>query len=240
VNTETTTTETTDQGQVTEGAENQQSAQIADLDSYEKFKFQGREFTPEELNERLTGYEKLQNQSKEFAEEGKYATNLRADLELVRSKPDLADHFKRIYPQKYHAWLDFALKQDRQDEAKGKEQTSTLPKDVEAKLQSLEEKIGRYESKEREAEIKAIDAELDSKFSKLSEKYPHAVEADVLAKAEAMIAKGLKVTDGTWDRLWKASNEHFEKKWSGLHEAKVKAQIEKGIVSNCLVCSLIK
>lgn len=203
---------------------------LTDIDSLDKFTFQGQEYTPDQLHDYLNGYNELKETHSKVTEESKYLENLRADLDHVRQRPELVEKFKQTYPQKYHSYLDLVLKKDAQAQANGQEKPS-LPEDVMKKLSEIDEikgKLTSYEQREREAEAARINSELDQTFNKLSEKYPFGVEADVLAKAEAMIQRGHKFTNSTWERLWRESNNTFQKRWESHHDAIVKAQAEKG------------
>jgi hypothetical protein len=75
---------------------------VAELDKLEKFKFEGQEYTPQELKNAILRQSDYTRKTQEFSQERRFYDNLQADLRSVRSNPALAAEFRRTYPEKFH------------------------------------------------------------------------------------------------------------------------------------------
>lgn len=181
----------------------------ADLDAFSEFTFQGEKFTPESLADIVKGFREMNDLDSTYNKEVKYYHNLDTDLKAVRENPQLADKFKSVYPQKFHAYLDYVLKKDAKEVPA---QTHNLPKEWEQKLSTIEQKIKEYEQGTYQSQVEAAQAQLDQTLEKLKTKYPNADDDVVLAKAEVLASQGHKITQGTWERLVKQSHESFAKR----------------------------
>jgi hypothetical protein len=202
----------TDAPQVESSSAEQPS--LYDLDSAEKFKFQGREWTTKELQSHILRQEDYSRKTQEISQERKYYDNLSYDLEAVKNNPALADKFKSIYPDKFHSYLKYlgpAEKTPAQNPGTGIDQ-------------SFVEEFKQLKAEITEQKVQAINAELDAKFSKLSSQYPMADEEAVIARAQALLDKGEKLTDKVWDSLWKNVHERNQKLADKYYSEKVKKQ----------------
>src|SRR5579872_2929965 len=94
-----------------------QQPQTTELDGLSEFTFQGEKYNPEQFHKILSEYKNYAQQSKEWEAEKKFTENLQIDLDNVLQRPELAQKFKEIYPQKYHAVLDKFLKTNGQTQA---------------------------------------------------------------------------------------------------------------------------
>jgi len=206
--------------------------EILDLDGVAKLKYQGEELTPEQLSKRMMMEKDYRKKTAEVAREREYSANLKADLAKVKRDPALADEFRRLYPEKFHDYLDLVLEQAAAQEAKDNTQSqqADLSPAVAKQIQDLQKRLDHYErgigEKEHAAKVQTIQAELDTLFKGYEKKYDFAIEESVLTKAEALIAKGYQMTPAAWERLWKASHEQNMSKAQKWSESRTKAQLQ--------------
>ena len=213
--------EGTNEGSVDSSQENlatsepQEQPSIYDLDSAEKFKWQGREWTTKELQSSYMAHSDYTRKTQALAEERKFYDNLSYDLEAVKNNPGLMQEFKRVYPEKFHSYLNYVQSKQPDTQAQTSQQ-GLDPKFV--------ERVERLERNIHEREVAAIEAELDAKFKQYSEKYPMADEEAVIARAQALINRGDKITDQTWDNLWKSVHDRNQSLADKYYSTKVKEQ----------------
>jgi hypothetical protein len=193
--------------------------QVVDLDSLERFKYAGRELTPKELQSMVMMQSDYTRKTQAIAEERKYYENLSIDLAAVKSNPALAERFRSVYPEKFHSYLEYVSPaQTQTPQGQGQTQTQQYQMDPEFKrrFESLESELN-------ERKVAAIQAELDAKFKTLSEKYPLADEEAAVARAQALIDRGEKLTDKVWESIWKSVHERND----GLFKKQYSAQFNK-------------
>ncbi len=176
--------------------------EIAELEKLGKFKLDGREWTSEQIKKSLMLHADYTKKTQEVAQERKYGENLKHDLENVRNNPELVHEFKKIYPEKYHGYLDvlgidFEPKQAKQASLDG------IPKEV-------LDRINRVEAYVKEKEISVAEAKLDQTFAKLSTQYPSADEEAVIARAQILLDRGEELTNELWEKLYKENHTKFE------------------------------
>jgi len=188
---------------------------IYDLDSAEKFKWQGREWTTKELQSAYMAHSDYTRKTQALAEERRFYDNLSVDLEAVKHNPNLLSEFKRVYPEKFHSYLNYV--QQKQPEGQVQSQQSSIDPQFKERFERLERQL-------HEKEVSAIEAELDVKFKQYSEKYPMADEEAVVARAQALLARGDKLTDETWDNLWKSVHDRYQKLADDYYGKKIKEQ----------------
>lgn len=201
-----------------QGGEAAQAQSIVDLDSVEKFKFAGREWTPKDFQGAYMMQSDYTKKTQALAEERKYYDNLQYDLAAVKGNPSLVAKFKATYPEKFHAYLSYvAPTTPRTQETEG-QSTATQSQADPAVL----ERIERIEAEFRERKVQAINAELDAKFKTLGEKFPFADEDSAIARAQTLLetkrmhaapheASNQTITDKEWEDIWKASHERTQK-----------------------------
>lgn len=188
---------------------------LVDLDSVEKFRFGGQEWTLKDLQGailRQSDYtrktQELAESRKSFEQDQKFYDNLDADIEAVRKKPELIKQFKEIYPEKFHRFL----------KAVGVEEQTKLPQGVDPefyqRFSSLEEKLTAQEAKARQEQLSAIEKSIDATFEKMSSKYPLAdhevVNTRALAYLEANPNKET-LTDSEWEQIFKGVHAQIDK-----------------------------
>lgn len=212
----------TEQPQETGTPEQPTVQQLMDLDSLEKFRFGGQEMTPKDLRDSQLRYADYTRKTKELAEERRshekersYYENLYADLETVKQRPDLVEKFKTTYPEKFHAYLDKALGTTDPEKTEGKE--PSIPKE-------FLDRFDRLESDLNERKVQAINAELDHTFKALATKYPMADEESMIARGQALLARGEKLTSEVWEQIAKSVHDKFQKVAEAHYAEKIKKQ----------------
>ena len=164
-----------------------QKSAIAELERIERFKFQGKEYTPKELGALLA---KEKEQEKAFtqkmqslAEErrqwessktanSKYDDALAYDLEKVRNDPSLAQEFIRTYPESYHRHLKAVLSSTSTSQRA--EGTPHVP----VELMSRVEQLSQYVQKQ---EVAKAEVEIDRDLTKVLSEFKYASRKEVLA-----------------------------------------------------------
>jgi len=225
-----------------------QSSEVLDLSKTEKFLWEGKEMTPDELRKSFLRQQDYTKKTQAVAEERrrfdeerrsynlqreeteKYESNLDADIQNVLRDPSLEAKFKEIYPEKYHGKLEQSLNQAFGDQNSPNRSQALL----ERRLQSIE---GKFQSQDRERAKTAFESEvskdaeiLDSAISRLSAKYPMADEDSILARAQYMAADIKKDADfqknfsGLMEKLYKENHQFHEKRYQTHYKSKVDAQ----------------
>lgn len=216
--------EGTEQAGNMSGAAPAGEAPLIDLDSTEKFKFEGKEWTKEQLRQAYLRHEDYTQKTQALAENRKFYENLPYDLDSVRKNPALANQFKSIYPRAFHRYLD-NLGSGQPVEQQQQYQTSQSANQVDPVFL---ERFNRVEQQLLNSQVSAINAQLDAKFERFSKLYPYADEEAVVARAQYLVEKGEEMTDRVWDSLWKSSNERTQK----VAEARYQSQLQAQKVAN--------
>lgn len=208
-------------GQADSAPAEQAQPSVTSLDSLSEFEFQGEKLTPDRLQEVMQGYKTLSEKQRSYANEERFIANLDTDIESVLADPSLVEKFKSIYPEKYHRVLDRVLARisPRQEQ-----QSQTLPKEVMAALQDAQSAKRMVQ----QMAVESANAKLDALLPKLYEKYPLANEDQVLARAEAMLSQGMKLSDASWERIAKESHEFVKKKSDAFYKKELQAQVNIG------------
>src|SRR5260221_13616467 len=159
---------------------------IAELEKIEKFKFQGKEYTPKELGTLLAREKEAQKaftqktqalaeERKSLESERKYYDNLAYDLMKVRENPALAKEFISVYPEKFHNYLRNVLSSTSQ--AQNQEQPlqrSEVPVELMSKVQQLENFV-------QQQEVSKAEVEIERDLTKALSNFKYASRKEVLA-----------------------------------------------------------
>lgn len=192
-----------------EGAEAANTPSITELEKLEKFSYAGREMTAKDLQSMVMMQSDYTRKTQAIAEERKYYENLQSDLDAVKSNPTLMAQFKQVYPEKFHKFLGYVAS-DKPVQEQVQQQSGVLDPKIQERLDKYDQIAKEWE----EQKISAINAQLDAKFGELTKKYPYADEEAVIARAQALLDKGEKLTDSVWDTLWKSVHDRSQKLWS--------------------------
>lgn len=213
--------------------------ELLDLDKLDKFRFQGQELTPEELNRAFLRHSDYTKKTQEISKERKYIENLYHDLQNVKSQPDLAEKFKEIYPERYHQYLDMILDSTSENKANKRHVPSEddVSDPVEAKLKALEEKLEQreraLEQKFHDEKVEAMGLELNSIFNELTSKYDLADEDAINNRAMRLIEENrdnpnFRMTKSAWERLFRQDHEAREKRYMEREKKRLGDQVQKG------------
>lgn len=179
------------------------NAEVVDLSSLEKFKFQEKDWTPKELQSAIMRQKDYSQKTEALSKERKYYDNLAYDLANVMRNPGLANRFKEVYPQQFHKFLDEAFSDlIKKDQVQGAQQNQ--------EPQVPAEFMNRFANMERQLfdhQVKAAEAQIDSVFNGNIKKYPYADEVSVINKAQALIEKNTEMTPSVWNNLFKMEHE---------------------------------
>ncbi len=205
-----------------------QSNSTVDIDKLEKFMFEGKEWTKDDLRKSVLMHQdytrktqEVANERKAIETERKFNENMPYDLEKVARDPNLADQFKRLYPQKYHAVVDKLLTSmgiaPKAQTAQVQDQRASLP-------QAELERIDRLESMLKTYETEKYETQLNATFDKLKAQYPKASEEMIIARAQAALNSGVELNDSQFAKLFKDDHEKRTKEFDDYYLSKIKDQ----------------
>lgn len=200
-------------------------AQQIELDKLEKFMWQGKEWSPKQLQKAIMLNSDYTKKTQAMAEERRFIDNLEYDLDNVRKNPALAAQFKTVYPAAYHRYLKFALAEQQKQESSHSQQNNQPSEPASnPKYDALFEDVNRIKQTFYQQEVQAHEAELEATFDVLGKKYPYGDEEAVLARGQSLIDQGHTLNKQTWEALYKASNEKFESKYKQIYSKQVQEQ----------------
>lgn len=207
--------------------------QITELDKLEKFKYEGREWTPAELKKAILRQQdytqKMQGFSKErqtFESERKFAENLYADLKHVQNNPALASEFVKVYPQKYHAYLREVLSSTSGTASQQQPQNQNA---MNPELIELMSTVNELKGKFTEQEVAKNESFINTTIESLSQKYPDAIQKLVIAEVYDYLQKNPKAqaTDAKlWEDTFKSVDAEMKGHWKQRYGEMVKKQTQ--------------
>lgn len=179
---------------------------IAELDKMEKFKFQGQEWSPKDLEKAILRQKDYTQKTQSLAEERKqietqkaetkFYENLYYDLNAVKQNPQLVSEFLRTYPEKFHSYLRDVLQNDQTKPNENKQQSSPqVDFETASRLQKLESVLF-------EQEVAKNAQVIESRISDLTKKYPDALPEMAIARVYEAANAGKKVTDADWEKAF--------------------------------------
>lgn len=219
-------TQTTDQAPEAAPKQTEAEAQpsVMDLEKLERFMYQGKEWTPKDLQSAIMRQADYTQKTQALSEERKYFDNLEHDLRAVRENPQLAEEFKRVYPDKFHSYLEYAAPntqgqpQGPQGQPPGAATQFQLPPEVQAKLDSID----KLQKAWTEQEVEKTQAQLDAIFDRFGKKYELADERNVTALAIDLHRQGVKLDDAQWEKIFADDHKRHEQRYESRYQAKVK------------------
>lgn len=187
---------------------------LVDLARYNRVKLGDRELTRDELQRGVMMQSDYTKKTQELAKERQYVDNLAADLKAIAANPNLASEFKRVYPAKYHGYLNLI----QQTRASSPVQSNVNPQQIEQLAQKLE----ALEAERFEERTAQKSMEIDSAFAKYQSKYPLSTpnkdETYVLTRAQSIIESGGKLDTNAWEKIFKEAHAHFESAYKGYYK----------------------
>lgn len=207
----------------------EQAQALHEIDKLERFKYQGKEWTPKDLEKAIlrqkdytTKTQSLAEDRKSFDNDRKYYENLSWDIQKVVANPNLVRQFIETYPQKFHTYLKEALLDTTERQGQTQQQQQARPQvDVEllSRVNSLEATLNEQKTNENEQQVKSM-------VDKMSKKYPDALPDLALARAFDMHSEGVKLTEDIWDKCFKQSADQIQNLLKTRYGALVKKQTE--------------
>ena len=205
-----------------------QEPTLYELEKLSKFKYQGQEWTPKDLEAailRQKDYtQKTQSLSKEresFTSEKKYYENLYHDLNSVRNNPTLAEQFIKIYPEKFHSYLKSILETDQNQAVKQQEQSQSPKYDVD-----MMSRMQKLENFYYEQEVAKNTQEIDKIVTDMSKKYPDAMSEVAIARVYEAHNRGEEITPETWETAFKTVDQQMKDHFKARYGDLVKKQTE--------------
>ena len=151
---------------------------ILDLQKLGKFKFEGQEMTYDELRKAYLRQQDYSKKTQALAEERKYSDNLAADLRSVAKDPRLAEEFKRVYPERFHSYLELIMQRAQNSaQASGQAPASNfgeLPKEFVDRLERSEKLLNEFQQESQETTKATLDSMFSGFENDLKAKYPRA------------------------------------------------------------------
>jgi hypothetical protein len=202
---------------------------IIDLDKVEKFKMHGEEWTRDQLASAMLRQADYTRKTQEFAKERKYYDNLAIDIANVLKEPRLVEQFKKIYPEKFHQYLEpySGYLQTKPQAGQGEAKQSAIDP-------QLMSRINQIEGKFRQQEVESASVMLDGIFSKYSKEYPYADEASVISRSLALMEQKQRngesdnLSREEWSKIFKSENDRVQK----LAEARYKETTQNQMRAN--------
>lgn len=207
--------------------------EILDLDKLERFRFDGKEWSPKDLKNSYLMREDYTRKTQEISEARKYADNFKYDLRSLVQNPGLWDRFVKIYPKEYiesakEVLALFNSDSPQKSSDKPQEHAQIDP----SFLKEFQEVKGWIQSQteaQRAAAIEQSTQWLDNQYATLFKKYPNAVEEVVTTRAQALIDMGNQVNDQVLSKLFEQSHKEMTDRFVASQQNKVKEQIKTGL-----------
>lgn len=180
-----------------------QQAEIGELPA--KFKFEGKEWTPDELKKSYLLHSDYTQKTQQFAETRKlYEEHLRADLPKLMSNPKLITQFKQHYPKELH-YLAETILQRAQNQA-GEQRPAPTNNETDERFATKEE-LREIRQKFDQQDMAAAESFIDQMDAKFSPKYPLAVQEIVYSYVAGLQDKGSKMDEAAWEACYKKADE---------------------------------
>lgn len=208
--------------------------QLIDLAKTGKFMVDGKEMTWDELNKERLRHADYTKKTQALAEERKFHDNLYADLNHVKRNPKLVAEFKKMYPERFHSYLDYVIEKQAANETPKVE----LPDEVKQKLEridqidSLEQRLKSFEEERLQAESAKINNTLEQFEQKFTKKYPqaelgsvyHAMETHVKKMRQENPEYGFKdMNEKVIESFYKSTHDYFAGRFTEWQKSQLKS-----------------
>lgn len=184
---------------------------LVDLSQYSRVKLGDKEWTRDELEKGVMFQSDYTKKTQEIAQERRYVDNLQADLASVAKNPAMASEFKKIYPAKFHQFLEYVTPKTNNAQQGQNPQTA---QNVDPRIDQVLSRVERWENTMKEERVSTAKVEVDSIFNKFTQKYPLAApkgdESRVIAQAQALLSNGETMNESKWEKIFKDSQLHYE------------------------------
>lgn len=203
-------------------------ATLADLDKLNRFRFEGKEWSREQMREKLREglrQEDYTRKTQELAETRKYADNFAVDLRAVIRDKNRFQEFAKIYPREYVERAREILSSMGQGAAFSQQQPN---EPYNPRLQEIEQRFAQWEQHQKAQEVEQIQSWLENQYQTLSKKYPLANTEIVTARADVASQQGHKITTQVLEALFKKTDEEIKAQWDAHYKSKVDKQKQVG------------
>ena len=207
-----------------------QEPTIYELEKLSKFKYQGQELTPKDLEAmilRQKDYtQKTQSLSKErdsFTQEQKYYENLYTDLQNVKNNPHLVSEFIKVYPEKFHSYVKQVLDQNNNQTQPQQSQDQGQKPQYDVEMMSRMQKLETFY---HEQEVAKNTQEINSTVESMSKKYPDAIAEMAIGRVYEASNRGEKITQETWENAFKTVDAQMKDFVKAKYGDLVKKQTE--------------
>lgn len=217
---------------------------LVDLAKYNRVKLGDREMTRQELERGHMMHSDYTKKTQELAQERKYIDNLSADLQKIARNPALATEFRKIYPAKYHGYLNL-VQQSRESSQGPSNNSQQTPVEIQRLLQDVED-LKSYkqlvEEQQHEQRLSQSQTEIESAFAKYQSKYPLSTPTDpktgfkdesyILNQAQAILDRKIQenpgrqqtITDKEWEKIFKGAHAFYESAFKGHYKQTTNSQ----------------
>lgn len=216
---------------------------ITELERIEKFKFQGKEYTPKELGTLLKRSEEAQKdytrktqalaeERRSYEEQKRFDDNYRIDLDKVRKDPALASEFLNVYPEKYHKYLKEALSSNSQVESR--EQQPQQPSAPQIPFEILND-LHFLKSKFQKQEEERASLQIDRDLNNAVKEYDFADREQVMNRVSIWHKEQMDkdpsngfipVPEKVWKEFAEMSHNHEKAKYEARYNQQVTQQKE--------------
>ncbi len=204
---------------------------VFDLSKAEKFLFEGKEYTLDQLKKERLMMSDYTRKTQEIAEERRQieternlTQHFKADLPKVLQNPDLIGEMARHYPPEMVAlarqFLEMTPRQQQEAMGQGTGfDPKSIQKLVEPMMKPLQDKIDRYETE-------TLTKQLDSIYSTMKGKYPSADEEFVTARLQALDHQRIPITQEKIEETFKYFHDKDLQAKDSYHKEQLKKQSE--------------
>lgn len=210
---------------------------LLDLDKHDRFLFNKREMTRQELADSLLRHGDYTKKVQEVSEARKFADNFEIDLARVIDKPELLAKMKEIYPPGYVAAAEKIIARlpkgtqpkaveadvDAESELDGISDVK-LPPELAKRLEKVEGFVTTYEERQAQAKVEAIKNDLNKWFDDFGKKYDLADPDAVLNQAFALSDQGKPVNREVLESLFKNAHERVDGAFTKRYQQRVEEQ----------------
>lgn len=203
------------------------TTELPDLEKVGKFTYKGEQwdtarFEKERMMER-DYRQKTMQLAEDRKKEDSFKSALAYDLRQVKSNPNLAQEFKKVYPQAYHALLEDYLPKDSQA------QTMQLPAELRQEIDMLKNGVQSFQEERYQAKAEANLNTLNQIESNMMKKYPHAQIESILTSIDQYVTQNKiqdikDIPEKSIETLFKSSHEKIMKLSESIYSEKLKAQ----------------
>lgn len=193
-----------------------QEPQVTDLDSLDRFRFQGKELSKADLQKLFAGESRQQPES----DNARFDQNFRYDLAAVLEKPQLLAEFRRLYPPEYVQLAERALKAQGTQPTQATSEANANAKPADPRFEEVYQVAQEWKAMQREQRIEGIKNAVDKSFDKFSKKYSDADPEVINSRLIAMRQQGLELQT----KQGKLREDVIEDLFKRDHEARLKAK----------------